>query len=195
MCLFDLLYLLPEHEKVNDTTIAHLRIQLGQLLACVEPIFADIIVPIPETSIIIGQGYSLQSGIPIVNAVSKKRPKIKTLFINDRERTISDIFFIIPELIHGQEVVIIDETIISGTSLRIVIDKIRSANPSRIHIRVVAPPMCRKCPYRDFPDWNFIDYETILPFFNADSFYHIPIENLESNVNCAYCFGGKDAES
>ena len=103
-CLWELIYL-KDDLWVSDT--ASKRIELGRLLAREFSTDEDIVVPIPETAILIAQGYSLEAGVPLVCAVYKKRPKIRTLFIKDREKIMKDIFFVIPELVENKKIVLI----------------------------------------------------------------------------------------
>lgn len=185
-CLFDTLYLDAEHE---DNTAIN-RARLGQELGKWCPADVDFIVPIPETAILFAQGYSLSLGIPLLNAVLKKRPKHKTLFIDNRKKTMGDVFFTLPELLSGKRIVIVDETVISGLSLSVVLRKVKAAHPKEIHIRLVAPPMIRECPFGKSGDWQFI-YRNYRKFFGVDSFCYLPIEILNEYAQCTLCYGGR----
>jgi amidophosphoribosyltransferase len=185
-CLFNLLYYDEEHSR--NTALS--RIGLGEMLAQWCPTDADFVVPVPETAILFAQGYSLESGIPLLHALLKKRPKLKTLFIDDREKTIDDIFFSIPEMIKGKRVVIIDEMVISGLSLKAVLEKVKEAGPNKIHVRIVAPPMMRPCPYYCDRKWDDLITGNYCEFFGVDSFCYLPIEELGWDQKCSYCYGG-----
>jgi len=194
-CLFELNYLKLEETVSGDKSIASKRIELGRSLARTLPVEGDIVVPVPETSILFAQGYALEAKLPLAHAILKKRPKKKTLFIDERKETIKDIFIIIPELIKGRKIIFIDETVISGLSLTTVIAKVRKAEPKEIHVRLIAPPMIRRCPSSSFADsWSFVkgDYKK---HFGVDSFEFLSFKVLDSYAKCYYCFGGEKDES
>ena len=195
-CLFELNYLKKEEERSGNSIIAMKRIELGQTLAQHHPIEADLIVPIPETGILFAQGYALESKIAFAHAVLKKRPKIKTLFIDQRRKTINDIIIVIPELIKGKRIIVIDETVISGLSLSMVLERLKEAKPKEIHVRVAAHPMIRKCPSNSFADsWSFMTGEDYRERFEIDSFEYLDPSILETFAKCVYCFGGRNNES
>lgn len=194
-CLFELIYIKKEHALSGTRSIASRRIDLGRLLARQKPVGADFVVPIPETAILFAQGYSIESGIPLGHAILKKRPKEKTLFVRDRKRMLDEIWVLIPDLIEGKRLVLIDETVISGLSLQSVIRTMRSLKPREIHVRLAAPPMIRKCPSNSFSDtWKFIEGGW-KKFFDVDSFDYLDLPALESHAVCAYCYGSKTDES
>lgn len=195
-CLFELNYLKREEERSGQTNIAMKRIELGRLLAKRHPTAAELIVPIPETGILFAQGYALESQIPFAHAVLKKRPKTKTLFIDHRKETIGDIIITIPELIENKKIVVIDETVISGLSLSLVIKRLRDAEPREIHVRMAAHPMVRKCPSNSFADsWSFMKEDSYQKAFEVDSFECLDHKDLGNFAKCVYCFGGENDES
>lgn len=195
-CLFELNYLKKEEERSGNTNIAMKRIELGRLLAQRHPVDAELIVPIPETGILFAQGYALESDIPFAHAVLKKRPKTKTLFIEHRKETIGDIIIIIPELIKNKKIVVIDETVISGLSLSIVIKMLREAQPKELHVRMAAHPMVKKCPSNSFSNsWSFLKEKAYKEAFEVDSFEFLDPKDLEKFAKCVYCFGGEKDES
>jgi amidophosphoribosyltransferase len=198
-CLFEVNYLKREEEPSGGTTIASRRIEMGKLLARTLPVAGDMIVPVPETGILFAQGYALESGIPLAHAILKKRPKTKTLFIDKRQETIEDMVIIIPELVTGKRIILIDETVISGLSLATVLGKISQARPREIHVRLVAHPMVRHCPWHAFSDnWSFISenhHNSYREHFGVDSFEYLEPEVLSRYASCTYCFGGKMNES
>jgi len=189
-CLFDLIYLKKEEASSGESTVASERIRLGRLLAKSCPREDhSIIVPVPETGNFFAQGYSLESKLPLVCAVFKKRPKPKTLFIEHRKEVIGDVFLVIPELVRNRKVILLDEVIISGTTLFIVIAKLKEAKVKEIHARIIAP-MQRQCPKGYSPDtWKFIKSETAYAkYFQIDSFHFLDDGILKDFANCIYCF-------
>ena len=195
-CAFELSYIKKEHEKSGNTIIAQRRVDHGRMLARLFPVESDYIVPIPETAIHYAQGYALESKIPLVHAVFKNRPKPKTLFINDRKEVIGDVFTIMPKFITNKELTLVDETVISGLSLKTILDKISLCKPSAIHLRLANPPMIRKCPSSSFGDnWKFEGASLLGEFKLIKSIKYLPLEVIEKFSYCFYCFGGNDDRS
>ena len=190
-CLFKLSYIDLEHRLLGKVSTAQKRIEMGMLLAKRKPVKnADYVIPIPETSIFNAQGFANESKIPLVNAIFKKRPKTQTLFIKNRREKIKNVFLFIPNLIKNKKIVLVDETVISGLSLKTVLDIIRGFKPKEIHIRVVCKPMTRICPKNDFSkEWKFAP-KNYKKYFNVKSFDYLEPYDLEKFAKCTYCFGG-----
>jgi len=191
-CLFELIYLKKEEDRASETSIGFRRVELGRLLAKKCPVEDDsVVVPVPETAILFAQGYSLELNIPFIYAIFKKRPKVQTLFIKDRKKVIENAFFVVPELVKNKKIALIDETIISGLSLSITIQKLKEAEPKEIHVRIIAP-MRRRCPRRDFVEpWTSIkDISNYVEYFQVDSFEFLDDETLRGLASCVHCFEG-----
>jgi amidophosphoribosyltransferase len=195
-CLFKLSYIDLEHKYLGKVSTAQKRIEMGMLLAKRQPVKnADCIIPIPETSIFNAQGFSKESKIPLVNAIFKKRPKTQTLFIKNRKERIKNVFLFIPNLIKNKKIVLVDETVISGLSLKTVLSVIRGYKPKEIHVRVVCKPMVRVCPKNDFSKkWKFAP-RNYKKFFKVDSFEYLNTYDLAKFANCSYCFGSNKDNS
>ena len=195
-CLFKLSYIDVEHQFLGNSSTAQKRIEMGRLLAKRQPVKnADCVIPIPETSIFNAQGFADASKIPLVNAIFKKRPKTQTLFIKNRKERIKNVFLFIPNLIRNKKIVLVDETVISGLSLKTVLNIIREFKPKEIHIRVVCKPMMRKCPKNDFSkSWKFAP-SNYKKYFRVDSFGYLNTYDLERFAKCSYCFGNNKDNS
>ena len=195
-CLFKLSYIDLEHRFLGDSSTAQKRIEMGRLLAKRQPVKnADCVIPIPETSIFNAQGFAEASKIPLVNAIFKKRPKTQTLFIKNRKERIKNVFLFIPDLIKNKKIVLVDETVISGLSLKTVLNIVREFKPREIHVRVVCKPMMRKCPKNDFSKtWKFAP-SNYKKYFKVDSFGYLNTYDLEKFAKCSYCFGNNKDNS
>lgn len=194
-CLFQLSYLYKEEKLLGKKNIAAHRIKMGELLGKRSPVKADYVIPIPETSIFNALGYSYETKIPFMNAIFKKRPKTKTLFIDSRVKKIEEVFIYIPSLFRNKKIVLVDETIISGLSLKVVLQEIRKFKPKEIHVRVACKPMDKPCPKNSFSDnFNFLkqDYKK---YFKIDSIGWLEDKDLSRFASCYYCFGGKKNNS
>lgn len=194
-CAFEVSYIKKEHDISNGELIAEKRLRFGELLGATHPIDADYVVPIPETAIFYGQGYSLQTKIPLVHAIFKNRPKPKTLFINNRKQIIQDVFTIIPKFIKNKKIVLIDETVISGLSLVIILKRLKELKPKEIHLRLANPPMIRKCPSSNFGDnWTY-QGNKLFEDSLFTSIEYLSLEQIGKFSKCYFCFGGQDDNS
>lgn len=198
-CLFEITYIKHEEEILkNSDTVAKRRIYIGRLLGKKHPVDADYVIPMPETAVFNAIGYHLETGIPYCLGIYKTRPKVKTLFINNRESVIQQSMVPIPYIITNKKLVIVDETIISGLTLKTCIEKIKKFTPKEIHLRIVIEPMLRPCPSSDFGNsWNYIRNESIdlCDYFSVDSIEYLSHEDFKNSVKCSFCFGGKDDNS
>ncbi len=195
-CLFKLSYIDLEDRLIGSLSTAQKRIEMGQLLAKRHPVTnADCVIPIPETSIFNAQGFANELKIPINNAIFKKRPKTQTLFIKNRKKRIQNVFLFIPNLIKNKRIVLVDETVISGLSLKIVLGIIRNLKPKEIHVRVVCRPMIRRCPKNNFAKtWKFAP-RNYKKYFKVDSFAYLDPIDLAKFAKCTYCFGSNKDNS
>ena len=190
-CAFELSYIKKEHDLSNGGLIAEKRIEIGEELSKTSPVEADYVVPIPETAIFYAQGYSLGSKIPLVHAVFKNRPKPKTLFVEDRRKMIREVFSVIPRFIQKKKIILVDETVISGLSLSLVIEKIKEFQPAEVHLRLANPPMTRKCPSSSFGDeWDY-DGVKLLGNEIITSVAYLSIDQVERHAKCSFCFGNQ----
>lgn len=198
-CLFEITYIKREEEILkNSDTVYKRRIEIGRELGRQFPIDADYVIPMPETAVFNAIGYHLETNVPFCLGVYKVRPKIKTLFIDQREIVLKNSMIPIPDIIEEKKIVVIDETIISGLTLKTNIDNLKKFNPREIHLRIAISPMIRKCPSSDFGDsWQFLfeNEKNLADYFGIDSIEWLSVNDFEKSVKCTYCFGGLDDKS
>ncbi|HEY7907929.1 MAG TPA: phosphoribosyltransferase family protein, partial [Thermomicrobiales bacterium] len=122
--------------------------RMGAELAREQPADADIVVPLPDSAIPAGIGYASESGIPYAEALIKNRYIGRTFIQPDqhlREVGIALKFNPLPEVLEGKRVVLIDDTIVRGTTSRPIVQLLRDAGAREVHMRVHAPPILWPC--------------------------------------------------
>jgi len=180
---------------------------VGRKLAQEYPVQADIVVPVPDSGISAAIGYAAQSGIPYEEGLIKNRYVGRT-FIQP-EQLIRDFgvkikLSPIKEIIKGKRVILIDDSIVRGTTSRKIVDLVRNAEAREVHVRISSPPIYFPCFYGiDTPSKKDLwaanhSLEETRKWLAADSLGHIRIEGLCSVFDkipgdnfCLACFNGK----
>ncbi len=213
-CVFKLLYSARPETSVMEQSVSRFRIKDGQALASEHPVDADIVVPVPESGIFPATGYSQKSRKPLMFGVVRDYITRRTLFtssIKSRLSMIESKLLPIPDLIKNKKVILIDEAILSGTTLKILCRKMRDSGVSEIHIRVSSPEIIRPCFARMHPvnfqlayskykrRGNGITYEKFLAgFLEVDSVAFLSLDGIKKAIDnrlderCFYCFGGEE---
>ena len=148
LCVFELIYFARPDSLMGGERIHLLRQRMGAELAREQPVDADIVVPLPDSAIPAGIGYANASGIPYMEALIKNRYIGRTFIQPDqrlREVGIALKFNPLPEVLEGKRVVLIDDTIVRGTTSRPIVQLLRDAGAREVHMRVHAPPIMWPC--------------------------------------------------
>ena len=146
-CFFKLLYSSSVEERVLGNNVAIGRVKLSEELGKEEKGVAEIVVPIPRTATTYAVGYSRTSGIPLAFGIVKKKYTKRTLFDREKERKdqLKNNMVVIEDLVKSKSIILIDETIFTGSTLDDILPKLRNAKCREIHLRMPAPPVRRKC--------------------------------------------------
>ncbi len=148
LCVFELIYFARPDSKMGGERIHLLRQRMGEELAREHPADADIVVPLPDSAIPAGIGYARESNLPYSEALIKNRYIGRTFIQPDqhlREVGIALKFNPLPEVLEGQRVVLVDDTIVRGTTSRPIVQLLRDAGAKEVHMRVHAPPILWPC--------------------------------------------------
>ena len=203
-CVFEYIYFARPDSIIDGISVYHSRIMAGKFLAMDSPVDADLVVGVPESGNCAALGYSLQSGIPYGTAFMKNayvgrtfiKPKQKS-----RESSVQVKLNPIREAVEGKRVIMIDDSIVRGTTSDRIVKMLREAGAKEVHMRVSSPPFLWPCyfgtdvPARD----QLIAYNRTIPeiceIIGADSLDYLREERLEEIVNglgiCKGCFTGK----
>ena len=203
-CVFEYIYFARPDSILDGESVYHSRIMAGKYLAMDSPVEADLVVGVPESGNCAALGYSLQSGIPYGTAFVKNayvgrtfiKPKQK-----NRESSVQVKLNPIREAVEGKRIIMIDDSIVRGTTSDRIVRMLREAGAKEVHMRVSSPPFLWPCYFgTDVPAREqLIAYkhsvEEISEIIGTDSLAYLKIERLEEIVNhlniCKGCFTGK----
>ncbi|MCR4990147.1 MAG: amidophosphoribosyltransferase [Lachnospiraceae bacterium] len=202
-CIFEYIYFARLDSVMDNTGIYESRIKGGRLLASAYPVEADAVTGVPESGITAAMGYSLGSGIPFVHAFHKNS-YIGRTFIkptkNERENAVHMKLNVIPDAVKGKRIVLIDDSIVRGTTIANLIKMLRNEGAVSVHVRICSPPFLYPCYYgTDVPDnseliANSLSTEEIRKRIGADSLGYMRIEDLDKLAEglniCKACFDG-----
>ncbi len=187
LCVFEFVYFARPDSRLYGKSIHAARQEMGRILAREAPAEADVIVPVPESGIPAAQGFAEESGIHYADGLVKNRYVGRT-FIEPtqllRDRGIRMKLNPIPDNLEGQRVVLVDDSIVRGSTTRQLVSLVRDAGAAEVHLRVSSPPYRWPCYYgMDTSDRSKLlaadmTVEEIRSFLEADSLSYLSIEGL-----------------
>lgn len=203
-CVFEYIYFARPDSYIDGVSVYNSRILAGKYLAMDSPVEADMVVGVPESGNCAAMGYSLQSGIPYGTAFVKNA-YIGRTFIKpqqkSRESSVQVKLNAIRESVQGKRIIMIDDSIVRGTTSDRIVRMLREAGAKEVHMRVSSPPFLWPCYFgTDVPAREqLIAYnrseEEICRMIGADSLGYLREERLHELVNhlgiCKGCFTGK----
>ncbi len=209
-CIFELVYFARPDSIVFGRSVALAREQMGRCLAQEASADADIVIPVPDSGVRAALGYSAESGIPFRMGLIRSHYTGRT-FIEPEQyaRDLAVKFKLSPvrSLIEGKRVVLVDDSIVRGTTSRKIVRMIRDAGASEVHLRVASPPFVAPCPYGiDTPSADDLiaanhAVEEVQQYIGADSLAYLSHAALlqacadpNEEIFCTCCFGGKYPE-
>lgn len=209
LCIFEFIYFARPDSRICGRTVHQVRINLGRELAREHPIAADIVVPIPDSGNCAAMGYALQSGIPFEMAFVRNH-YVGRSFIQPsqliRDFNVRVKLNLIADAVRGKRVIVIDDSIVRGTTSRARINNLKEAGASEVHMLVSCPPHMYPCVYGiDFPDRSKLmaancTIEQIRQYLNADSLHYLSKEGmiratgLAPDDFCMACYDGNYPE-
>ncbi len=203
-CIFEYIYFARPDSRIDGVSVYQSRILSGKYLAMDSPVEADLVVGVPESGNVAALGYSLQSGIPYGQAFVKNT-YIGRTFIKpgqkSRESSVQVKLNAIREAVDGKRIVMIDDSIVRGTTSDRIVRMLRDAGAKEVHMRVSAPPFLWPCyfgtdvPAREQLIAHNRSIEDIRRIIGADTLGYLRIERLKEMVGgigiCEGCFTGK----
>lgn len=206
-CVFELIYFARPNSFVFNESVYEFRTLLGKVLAEEQPAEADVVIPVPDSGTISALGYASVAGLPFAMGLIRSH-YIGRTFIEPTQR-IRDFgarikFSPVASELAGKRVVIVDDSLVRGTTARKIVTMVRDAGAQEIHLRISAPPSRHPCYYGiDFPNpgeliANRMDVEGIRDYLGVDSLGYISINGMYSAMSridssdkyCAACFDG-----
>ncbi len=205
LCLFEFVYFARPDSQMYGRSIHGARGEMGRILSEQHPADADIVVPVPESGIPAAQGFAAASGIPYSDGLVKNRYVGRT-FIEPsqmlRDHGIRLKLNPIPENLDGQRVVLVDDSIVRGSTTRKLVNMVREAGATEVHLRVSSPPYRWPCFYgMDTADRSTLiaadkSVEEIREHLGADSLGYLSIDGLLDATGvadagfCTACLSG-----
>ena len=186
-CMFEWVYFARPDSIVDERLVYDARVKIGEQLAREYPIEADIIVPVPESGRAQAQGYAQVSGLPVVEGLIKNRYIERTFIMPDQQdREIGVMLKLNPirSAVKNKRIVLIDDSIVRGTTIRKIVQILRQAGALEVHVRIGCPPIRFPCYLGiDMKTRNqFIANEKTVPeiadFITADSIGYLSLRGL-----------------
>lgn len=204
-CVFEYIYFARADSVMDGISVYEARIRAGRLLARQHPVDADIVIGVPESGLDAALGYSLESGIPYVKGFVKNNYVGRT-FIKPSQQLRKQAVRIklnpIPSAVKGKKVIMIDDSIVRGTTIANIVKMLRKAGASEVHVRISSPPFMHPCYYgTDVPSCDALvacqhTIPEICEIIGADSLGYLNVDSLgemlgeEGHKFCDACFTG-----
>lgn len=205
-CIFEHVYFSRPDSLIFSRPVQRSREMLGRMLACEHPAVADLVVPVPDSGVAAAIGYSLESGLPCKFALIRSHYMGRTFI--EPEQLIRD-FGVklklnpVRSLLEGQRVVLVDDSIVRGTTSQKIVRMVREAGAREVHMRISCPPTISPCFYGiDTPTKRELiaaqqPVEEIRAFIGADSLGYLSLDGLRRAVGdtegkfCTACYTGR----
>ncbi|MFA6328331.1 MAG: amidophosphoribosyltransferase [Candidatus Micrarchaeia archaeon] len=186
-CMFEYVYFARPDSKIDGKWVYEVRHSLGRALARAAPVKADVVVAVPDTARSAVEGYSQESGIPVAEGLIKNRYIGRTFIMpsqKKREDAIRLKLNAVRHVLDGKRVVLIDDSIVRGTTMGPIVKLVREAGAKEIHLRITSPPIMAPCFYGvDMPTYKELiatrkSVEEIRKAVGADSLVYQAMDGL-----------------
>ena len=206
LCLLEHIYFARPDSRLQGELLYPVRMRMGAQLAREFPAEADIVIGIPDSATAAAVGYAQESGTPYVEGLVKNRYVGRTFIQPDqrlRERGVELKFNPLPELLEGRRVVVVDDTIVRGTTTPRVVAMLRKGGAREVHMRITSPPITHPCFYgvdmatRGELIATHLDVEQIREHIDADSLGYLSLAGTvlatgqSEDRLCTACFSGQ----
>lgn len=201
LCIFEYIYFARPDSVIDGVSVHTARVRAGCVLAKTHPVDADIVIGVPDSGLDAALGYSEESGIPYGIGLIKNKYIGRTFIApGDRLDKVKIKLSAITDAVKDKRVVLIDDSIVRGTTSGRIVKLLREAGAKEIHMRISSPPFLHPCYYGTDIDSeeHLIACKHTIPeiahIIGADSLGYLPVESLrELTGNCEFCdacFGG-----
>lgn len=204
LCVFEYIYFARPDSVIDGASVGLARQQAGRFLAAAHPVEADLVIGVPDSGLEAALGYSMESGIPFGIGFTKNKYIGRTFIApeqSSRESSVSIKLNPIRDVIAGKRIVLVDDSIVRGTTSRHIVDLLREAGASEIHMRISSPPFVAPCYYGtdiDNPEQliaNRHTVEEIAEIIGVNSLAYLSLDHVCHLTGCdtgfcTACFGG-----
>jgi amidophosphoribosyltransferase len=210
LCVFENIYFCNETSIINGKEVYLVREELGRQLAIEHPVAADLVIAVPNTAVPMALGYAETCNLPYAQAIKVNTSVNRTFILprqHLRESVCVDKYSIVSGKVNGKRVVVIDDSIVRGTTMLNLTQALRLHGASEVHVRVASPPIRHPCyfgvdiPTEDELVANRLSLEGVQVLMRADSLEYLSIDGLSRalGANCdeplqaqllaEYCYG------
>ncbi len=204
-CVFEHVYFANPSSVVFGQNVQVTRERLGEVLAKEAPVAADYVVPMPDSGRSAAQGFARASGLPYREAIVPNRYVGRTFIKPSQDQRIAAVRLklnVIGDLVNGKRLIIVDDSIVRGTTTKAKMDQIREAGAKEIHLRISCPPIRHPCYFGvDFAERSQLiangrSVEDIRKYLGVDSLHYLSLEGLLGAMNkpgehyCTACYSG-----
>jgi amidophosphoribosyltransferase len=204
-CIFEQIYFADPSSRIFGESVHLVRRAMGAQIAREAPVDADLVVPIPTCATCAATGYSTESGITYGRAFTTSHYAGRSFILptqSRRDMAVKMKLNVIKEAVDGQRLIVVEDSVVRGTTTRAKIGALRSAGAKEIHLRVASPPIRHPCYFGiDFPDQKRLiahtrSVEEVRDYLEVDSLQYLSHEGMLScvkmkpNKYCTACFSG-----
>jgi amidophosphoribosyltransferase len=205
-CIFEHVYFARPDSYVFGKSVNEVRTDLGRILAREQPVAADVVVPVPDSGVCAAMGYAEESGVPLRMGLIRNHYVGRT-FIQPqsaiRHFGVKVKLNPVKSILEGKRVILVDDSIVRGTTSRKIVRMVRAAGAKEVHVRISCPPTISPCFYGvDTPRRSELiaanhTIDEIREFLEADSVAYLSLEGLMTAVGsdrtsyCSSCYTGR----
>ncbi|MBC7095908.1 amidophosphoribosyltransferase [Thermococcus sp.] len=206
-CVFEYIYFARPDSVLDEVSVYSARVKMGRELALESPANAEVVIPVPDSGRAAALGFSQISGIPYAEGLIKNRYIGRTFIMPGqfyRELKVKLKLSPVREIISGKRVVLIDDSIVRGTTMRRIVAMLRKAGAKEVHVRIASPPIRHPCymgidiPTRHELIAAFGGVDRVKKAINADSLAYLSVNGLKKAVGkgelCLACLTGNYPE-
>jgi amidophosphoribosyltransferase len=195
-CMFEYVYFSRPDSTINSVSVHEARSRLGQILAEESPAEADVVIPVPDTSRTAASAYAKALGVPYEEGLMKNRYIGRTFIMPSQEKRVEAVkvkLNPVKEIVEGKSVVLIDDSIVRGTTLREIVTLVRNVGAKAVHLRITCPPVRAPCFYGvDMSTYKELiahkkTVEEIRDYLGADSLSYVSLEGLKRSIGLPIC--------
>jgi amidophosphoribosyltransferase len=205
-CVFEDIYFARPDSKVNGTVLQVARSRMGEILWNEAPVDADLVIPVPDSGNAAARGVARASGLPQDDGFIKNRYVARTFIQPGQELRRHGLrlkFNPLPEVVAGKRLVVVDDSIVRGNTTRQIVQMLRDAGASEVHLRISAPPIKHPCHYgidmstREEMIAHGRTVDEVAEELGADSLHYLSLEGVYEAVgaprseHCDACFSGE----
>ncbi|MGL4363075.1 MAG: amidophosphoribosyltransferase [Cellulosilyticaceae bacterium] len=204
LCVFELIYLARADSTLDGTSVYEFRERAGRILAKECGVEADVVIAVPDSGVPSAIGYSNASGVPYREGLTKNRYIGRTFIQPTQEMRENAVRIKLNPLKHNikdKRVIMIDDSIVRGTTCKRIVEQIRLAGAKEVHVCITSPPVKYSCyfgidtPYREYLIGANMEVDEIKEYIGADTLTYLSLGGLKeacegSSEFCKACFNG-----